>query len=133
MANFTGVITSELRTATVESLVNMTANTYKLVVMDGTINNRVVAAAGATLPMYVLIDGGVTAGTSTNPVAVTIALDGETKVKLGAGCNAGDYLTSDGAGLAIPTTTGGNKYFGIAQEKRNSGDLVRVSITRGNY
>lgn len=133
MANFTGVITSELRTATVESLVDLTAKNYTLVAMSTSVSNRVVVATGSTVPMYVLVDGGVTAGTTTAPVAVTIVEAGETKVKLAAGCNPGDYLTSDGAGLAIPTTTGGAKYFGIAQEKRNSGDLVRVSITRGNY
>lgn len=44
--------------------------------------------------------------------------------KLGGTVNFGDKLTSDGASLAIATTTSGNKFFGVAGKGGVSGDLI---------
>lgn len=53
-----------------------------------------------------------------------ISASGTGKVIAGGSISKGDFLTSDGNGKAIATTTGGNYVFGRARAAYNSGDIV---------
>lgn len=104
---------------------DLSAHQFKLVLMNATPE---LALAGATLgPAFVLQDKPNAQG-----VNGTILLGGKGKVIIGAAVSAGDFLTSDAAGLAVtaaPAAGVNDEVFGIALEDgANSGELIKFVV-----
>lgn len=59
--------------------------------------------------------------------------DGTFKVMLGSTVAVGDALTTNGAGLAITTTTAGNQLIGYAQEAGVVNQIIEVTLNAGKY
>lgn len=117
----TGVVFGKLQTKTVILDSNLTDKEYFFVTFDTTDDNVVNIGAGATLPLYVLAEGGD--GSSTARVGTVVLPGVLCKVKAGGSITAGDYLTSDGSGKAINASTGDN-YGAVAVEGGANGDLI---------
>lgn len=77
-------------------------------------------------------DGGfVIEETANTGQPVTIALEGTTKVKVGAAVTPGQFLTSDASGQAVPATVG-QKLCGQAIGAGSAaGSLVEMLIVHG--
>lgn len=91
--------------------------------------SQVVVGAAATDALI-----GVTVGSakSGDPVSVRLrSAEGTSKVKLGGTVTLGAKVTSNGSGLGVATTTGGNEVVGIALEAGVSGDIIEIMNTTG--
>jgi hypothetical protein len=87
-------------------------------------NEQVVPAVAA--------DGGfVIEETAKEGQPVTIALEGTTKVKVGAAVTPMQFLTSNAAGLAIPATTGQRVCGQAIGAASAAGALVEMLIVQG--
>lgn len=84
----------------------------------------VVLAAAATDKIVGVLNADVSAG-DTASVALRTS-SGTYKVRLGGTVALNDYVTSNGSGLGIATTTSGNEIVGQALEAGVSGDLIEV-------
>lgn len=78
------------------------------------------------------------AGTIQNvPVSsglVEVAIAGGTaKVVAGGSISAGDYLTTDGNGKAVATTTDGDQVIGVAVEAGDASDVVEYIVARSRF
>ena len=124
----TGVIFGDLKTRSVNIDSNLASKTQFLVNLDTSDDLTVNIAAGATAPLYVLVDDGD--GSST-ALTGSIATEGRVKVKLGGNVNPGDKLTSDGNGKAIATTTDTDNFAGIAFTGGALNDVIEMDIGRG--
>lgn len=121
MAQGSGVVTGGSVTATKKINTNLSSKEQYLVNINTSDDAYIALAAGATLPLFVLKEGAD--GSSTETVG-TIVLFGPTKVKLGGTVTPGAHLTSDGSGLAIATTTSGNRVAGIALAAGVANDVI---------
>ncbi len=106
---------------------DLSAHQFKLVVFDATPE---LALAGATAgPAFILQDKP-----NAQTVNGTILLAGKGKVIIGAAVAAGEFLTPDAAGLAVPAApaTGVNdEVCAIALEDgATSGDLIKVLVVQ---
>lgn len=124
----TGVVFGKLQTKTVILDSNLTDKEYFLVTFDTTDDNVVNLGTGATLPLYILVEGGD--GSSTARVGTIVVPGTVVKVKTGGVVVAGDYLTSDANGKAVAAGTGDN-YGAVAIENGANGDLILVVTALG--
>ena len=95
---------------------------YYIVQLDASGNIEV--AEGATD----LIVGVLQNKPDTGEAAV-VRFGGTSKVVCGGTVNIGDWLTSDGSGKAIATTTDGNITIGRALYAGGDGDVVEVQMS----
>jgi len=91
-------------------------------------DNTAAIASGATATPFILVEGEDGSGTAT---IGTIATGGKYKVKTGGNVTSGAFLTSDGNGAAVATTTDKDIYGAIALEAGTSGDLVTCLVIQG--
>lgn len=71
----------------------------------------------------IIVEGGRESGD-----AVAVADSGTEHVKLGGSVNEGDFLTSDGAGKAVATTTANQKVIGMALSAGTTNDEIPVRL-----
>jgi hypothetical protein len=124
-----GIYETLTGTRTVRVDTDLSAAENHLVTLDGTDDLVVNLAAGATAPMFVLMegkDGSVTEDVSSIPLIGSIV-----RVKTAGNVTAGARLTSNGSGRAIATTTNRDHYAGIALENGSSGDEVLMVVSPG--
>lgn len=124
MAN-TGNVTTGLVTKTVTIDSDLSAKQYHFVDFDATDENVVNLVEDAASFGFVLIegvDGSTTAGRGA------IAVGGITQIKIGGTVAAGDSLTATTAGVAITTTTDGDRAGLIALEGGASGDIITALV-----
>lgn len=120
MSNPTGTFETIVATRTVRIDSDLSEKARYLVNLDTTDDGVVNLAAGATLPLFVLLEGAN--GASAETVGV-IALPGDiVKVKAGGAITAGARITSDGNGKGVATTTDKENVAGVAFENADSGD-----------
>lgn len=81
-----------------------------------------VLASAATDKILGVIENAPVSGDTA--VVVTRNKSGTFKVKAGGVIAVGDKLTSDSAGKAVATTTGGDQVFGIARKVAADGDIT---------
>lgn len=107
------------------------SNQNKIVKIDSSNapTNIVLAAAGTDKSIGVLLD--TPAAGQTGTVRLRNA-SGTLSVKLGGTVAVGDLVTSNGSGVAITTTTGGDQVLGIALQAGVSGDVIEIlpSVSR---
>lgn len=126
----TGVVTSELETRTVQTVTDLTDKNYFFANLSTVTDQLVALAADATKIPWILQDAPL--GTASVPASASIAVNGVTKLKLGASAVAvGDRLTADSDGKGVPTTTSTNKYGAIAMENGAAGDIIAVRVAQG--
>lgn len=106
---------------------DLSAHQFKLVVFDATPE---LALAGLTAgPAYILMDKPNAQGKNG-----TILLAGKGKVVIGAAIAAGEFLTPDAAGLAIPAAPAAGVNDEVCLEAledgATSGDLISVFVNR---
>jgi hypothetical protein len=121
----TGNITTALLTKKVTIDSDLSNKEYHLVDWDATDLNVVNLVEDALSMPMVLIEAGDGSTTATKG---TVALSGITKVKIGGTVAAGDSLAATTAGVAIATTTDGNRAAGIALEGGASGDIIEMLV-----
>ncbi len=69
---------------------------------------------------------GVLKNTPVSGEAASIAQEGTTKVLAGGTVSAGDWITTDGNGKAVKTTTAGHVVRGRALEAAVAGDIFEI-------
>lgn len=108
--------------------------------------------AEGTVPAYSIVKGGTAVGSCVVAAAATDALLGTSdeldhvagemvdvavgpvpKVKLGGTVTVGAALTSNASGVAIATTTAGNRIIGFAEQAGVSGDVITYLRAPGVY
>lgn len=92
-------------------------------------SGNVVVATAATDKII-----GVTTNSCEAGETVDVRLrsaQGTIKVKAGGNISVGDWLTTDGDGEAIATTTDGNELIGMALEAGVDNDLIEVMPANG--
>lgn len=106
---------------------DLSAKQYYIVKLD-TVQNQVVLAAAATDKLLgVLLNAPV-----ANQEARVHMNTGTVKVVAGAAITLGAYVTSDGSGKAVATTTDKDKTIGIAlQAAAADGDIIEVAMLPG--
>lgn len=124
----TGTLSAEVQTKTKKVESDLSTKQYYLVNIDGTDEELVAIASGATEMPYVLLEG---VDGSTADKWAAIAVGGRVKVKLGGTVAPGDLLTSDGSGLAIATTSNGNFYGLVALEIGVANDVIEAQVEQG--
>lgn len=108
---------------------DLSAKQFYLVKSNTAVEDGVVLAAAATDEiMGVLMDKP--ASGEWGAVAM-ISKGGKAPVKYGGTVAKGDKLTSDASGLAITTTTAGNKVIGIAVKAGVANDIGEVDLGVG--
>lgn len=106
---------------------DLSAKQYFIVKLDSTQNQVVLAAAATDKLLGVLLNAPV-----ANQEARVHMNVGTTKVIAGAAIALGSYVTSDGSGKAIATTTDKHKTLGIALEAAAAdGDIIEVAMQPG--
>lgn len=121
----TGNITTALVTKTITIDTNLANKEYHFVAFDATDENVVNLLEAATSMPLVLLDS---ADGSTTAARGSIALGGVTKLKIGGTVAAGASLTATTAGVAIATTTDGDRAGAIALEGGVTGDIIEVLV-----
>lgn len=94
---------------------------------DGT----VILAAAATDDILGVLANAPVVGDSAD--VANINGTGSFKVILGGNVTKGAYLTTDGSGKAIATTSAGNRVFGRALADGSSGDIVEYAKYNERY
>lgn len=109
---------------------DLTGKQYYLVGLDTTNKRQVVLAnAQTTIPVGALL----TEGKAGDVVTVVLAQNGSMKVIAGGTINAGAFVTADGNGKAIATTTAGDQVVGVAVAGGVSGDIIDVICQSFRY
>lgn len=98
-----------------------TTGQYLIQKMDGTTAEKVVVAAAATDKLLGVLQNKPKAG---EPALVRVL--GTSKVVAGGAVAQGDFVTSDGAGKAIATTTDKNVVIGMALEAAATSDIFEI-------
>ena len=125
-----GNIFSKLQTRSVQIESNLAAQEYTFVKFSTTTDGVVEQATDATAPVYILNEGyDGTSGARTG----SVIMGGQAKLKVGGTVAAGDFLTADGSGLGVATTTANAKYGATALEAGVANDVVMVQVVQGNY
>lgn len=93
-------------------------------------SNIVLAAAGTDKSIGVLVDQPLAGQTGTVRLR---SAEGTIFVKLGGTVAVGDAVTSNGSGVGIATTTGGDEVLGRALEAGVSGDVIELMPFLGKY
>lgn len=78
-----------------------------------------------------LIVGVITANDGGSGASAVFQFSGTAKVKLGGNVEIGNWVTSDGSGKGIATTTDGNFVLGRALEAGVDGDIIEVLLSPG--
>lgn len=113
---------------TLTSAADLSAKTGYIVKLD-TSGNLVVATAGTDTTIVGVLDDAPNAGGSGT--GCTYQFLGTAKVVLGGTVAIGDWLTSTTGGVAITTTTDGNRTIGMALEAGVTGDIIEVQLALG--
>lgn len=108
---------------------DFTGKRYTIVKLDS--NGNVVQAAGATDPILGVIDGEPVSGRTADVVLLNGA--GTFKVKTSANIAKDAYITCDSNGLAVSTTSAGNRVIGRAVRASNSGDVIEYIKLNEKY
>lgn len=124
----TGVVAGAPETKTVKIDTNLEDKEYYFVDYDASDKDVVNLTEDALTQMFILIEGQD--GSSTTKTG-TIAIGGETKLKLGGTVAAGDKLTATTGGAGIKTITDHDLYGAIALEAGVSGDIINVAVRQG--
>jgi hypothetical protein len=95
------------------------------VVIFGADGQHVTPATGATTALIGIAQGDAAA--AEDPIEVALP-GGGAKAKAGGTITKGALLTSDGSGLAVATTTGGDRIIGMAMDAAVSGDIFSVEV-----
>jgi|GEM_PF-5618473 len=103
-----------------EAAADFTGKRYTVVKLDA--DGKVVQATAATDAMLGVIDNEPKAGRTADVVLVNGS--GSFKVKTGANITKDALITTNGAGLAISTTTTGNRVIGRAVRTTTSGEVA---------
>lgn len=108
---------------------DFTGKRYTIVKTDA--NGNIVAASAATDAILGVIDNEPISGRTAD--VVLINSEGTFKVKAGGTIAKDAYLTSDGNGNAVATTSTGNRVFGRAVKAAVSGDVVEYIKCNEKY
>lgn len=126
----TGVVTGQLETKSAFADTDLSNKEYHFVNFDTTDDEVVNLATGATLPPFILQDSAL--GSASNPLPVSVAINGRTKLKLGAGgATAGKFLVPDSNGAGVVGSAAGHRYGAIALENGVEGDFIGVAAVQG--
>ncbi len=102
-----------------EAAADLTAKQYYIVKTDSA--GKIVLAAAATDALLGVLNNAPDLGETADVELVNGNGTGE--VIAGGAITKDSYLTTDGSGKAIVTTTAGNRVFGRALADANSGDI----------
>ncbi|MGB3684953.1 MAG: hypothetical protein WA991_03910 [Ornithinimicrobium sp.] len=112
-----------------EAGADLSDNAYQVVKTDA--DGKAVLATAATDAIVGVIEKPSKAGETTSVAMISGA--GTYKVKTGANVAKDAYLTTNGSGLAISTTTSGNRVFGRALTAGTSGDVIEYVKCNEKY
>lgn len=99
---------------------DLTGKRYHIVKTDS--NGNIVLATAATDAILGVLDNEPKSGATAD--VVLINGQGTFKVKTGANISKDAYITTNGSGQAIATTTAGNRVIGRALVASASGDIA---------
>lgn len=108
---------------------DLSTKRYYIVKLDT--NGNVVLATAATDAILGVLDNAPKQGATAD--VVLINGHGTFKVKTGAGISKDAYITSNGSGQAISTTTTGHRVLGRAVATTNSGDVAEYIKANEKY
>lgn len=108
---------------------DLSTKQFYIVKLDSTENVAVLASAATDKLIGVLVNKPKS-GETMDVYARNAS--GTGKVIAGGDVTIGSYITSDGNGKAIVTTTAGNAILGVALEAAASGDIFKYLPMTGN-
>lgn len=108
---------------------DLTGKRYYIVKLDT--NGAVVLATAATDAILGVLNNEPKLGQTAD--VVLLNGEGSFKVKTGGNISKDAYITTDGAGKAIATTTAGNRVIGRAVLTSTSGDIAEYLKLNEKY
>lgn len=108
---------------------DLSSSQYHIVKLDS--NDDVVAAAASTDVAIGFVNNQPESGDTADVTLRSAA--GTALVKAGGSISAGDRLTSDANGKAVPTTTADDEVVAVAMFSASSNDVTEVIPTLDRY
>jgi hypothetical protein len=110
---------------------DLSAKQYYIVKLS---SGKVVLASAAADKIVGVLDSKPVSSSTEEVVDVRARnANGTGKVVAGGNVSVGDYLTSDGSGKAIATTTGGHEVFGMALEAGVDTQVIEYLACNSRY
>lgn len=107
---------------------DLSTKQFYIVAVDTANDESLILGAAATDPIIGVLQNKPKAG-----AAALYRFLGTTKVIAGGTITRGDFVTSDGNGKAVTTTSSSNATVGIALVSAVAGDIFEVQLAVGRY